>query len=148
MLSKKWAFVRRLEGSERQRFEVLRDGGEMELVARAGKPAQPHALKAVVNLQASKAHLYPLSFVARLEKRLRFHQPVRHVASAFVKITGDFPRRLVGAAPRLERTDIAIELGSAIAKRAAFIHGAAGVQHLVVGADVNASSLIPAETRA
>ena len=28
--------VRRLEGSQRQRFEVLHNGGEMEFVARAG----------------------------------------------------------------------------------------------------------------
>ena len=35
----------------RQRLEVLHDGGEKELIARAGKTSQPHALEAVVNLQ-------------------------------------------------------------------------------------------------
>src|SRR5262245_3753106 len=42
--------VRRSEGSECQRFEVLHDGGEMELVACPGETAEPHAFKAVMNL--------------------------------------------------------------------------------------------------
>ncbi len=40
-----------------QGFEVLHCGGEEELVARAGKTAQPHALEAVVGLQVGKARL-------------------------------------------------------------------------------------------
>ena len=63
----------------------------MELVACAGKTAQPHAFKAVVNLPMGKAHLDALALVARLEKGLRPHQPARHVAGMLMKITGDFP---------------------------------------------------------
>jgi hypothetical protein len=29
-------------------FEILRDGGEMEFVARTRKPSEPHALEAVM----------------------------------------------------------------------------------------------------
>jgi len=48
-----------------QRFEVLHDGGEMELVARAGEAAQPHSLEAVMSLQVCKANLNLFALVAR-----------------------------------------------------------------------------------
>jgi hypothetical protein len=35
----------------------------VELVARAGKPSQTHALKAMVNLQVRKAHLPFLALI-------------------------------------------------------------------------------------
>jgi hypothetical protein len=35
----------------------------MEFVTCAGKPSEPHALEAVVNLEVSKTHLDTLSFV-------------------------------------------------------------------------------------
>jgi hypothetical protein len=35
----------------RKRFEVLHDGGEMELVARAGEAAQTQGLEAMMGLQ-------------------------------------------------------------------------------------------------
>jgi hypothetical protein len=41
-----------------ERLEILHDGREVELVARAGEPSQTHALKAMVNLQVREAHLY------------------------------------------------------------------------------------------
>ena len=41
---------RRPESSQRHGLKVLHDGGEMELIARAGKPTQPHAFEAVINL--------------------------------------------------------------------------------------------------
>ena len=49
-------------------LEVLDDGREVELVARAGEPSQTHALKAMVNLQVREAHLYFLALIARLFK--------------------------------------------------------------------------------
>ena len=58
------------EYSEHKRFQVLHDGDEMELVACAGKTAEPHAFKAAMNLQMGKAHLDALALVARLEKGL------------------------------------------------------------------------------
>ncbi len=63
----------------------------MELVACAGKTAQPHAFKPVVNLQMGETHLDALALVARLEKGLRPHQPACHVAGLLMKIAGDFP---------------------------------------------------------
>ena len=51
-----------------ERLEILHDGREVELVARAGEPSQTHALKAMVNLQVREAHLYFLALIARLFK--------------------------------------------------------------------------------
>ena len=47
------------------RLEVLHDGREVELVARAGEAAQTHALEAMVGLQVGKAHLDFLALIAR-----------------------------------------------------------------------------------
>src|SRR5258705_11376102 len=117
----------RLEGSERQRFEVLHDGSKMELVACAGQPAEPHAFEAVVNLQMSKAHLDALALVTRLEECLRPHQAARQITCILMDVTGDLSCRHVGATLHFERADIAIELGSAIAKCVAVVHGSGGV---------------------
>ena len=51
-----------------ERLEILHDGREVELVARAGEPSQTHTLKAMVNLQVREAHLYFLGLIARLFK--------------------------------------------------------------------------------
>ena len=47
-----------------QRLEVLRDGGEKELVARTGQAAQAHPLEAVMGLQVCEAHLDLFALVA------------------------------------------------------------------------------------
>jgi hypothetical protein len=39
----------RPKGPERERFEVLRDGGEVEFITRAGKSPAPHSLEAMVD---------------------------------------------------------------------------------------------------
>ena len=133
----------------RQRLEVLHDGGEMELVACAGEASQPHPLEAVMGLQVRKAHLDALSLVARLDEGLGSHQPARHDRG---HLRGDregfsAPGH-VRAALRLERTDIAVALGGAIAKQCpAVVHGAGGVQQLAVGADVNVAPSVPTEVR-
>jgi hypothetical protein len=45
---------------------VLRhDGGEMELVASAGRAPEPHALEAMMGLQVRDPHLDPLPLIAR-----------------------------------------------------------------------------------
>jgi hypothetical protein len=49
-----------------QRFEILHDGGEMELISGAGEPSQAHSLEAVMGLQVRKAHLSLFALVARL----------------------------------------------------------------------------------
>jgi len=45
-------------------LEVLRDCGEMELVACAGEASQSHALEPMVDLQVGEAHLYFLALIA------------------------------------------------------------------------------------
>src|SRR5262245_66498098 len=65
-----------------------------------------------------------------------------------MKIARNLSRGHVGTALRLERTDIAVELGSAIAKHGAVVHCASGVQYLVVWADVDATSFVPAKVAA
>ena len=99
----------------------------MELVARTRKTSEPHALEAVMNLQMGKSHLDTLAFITRLEERVRLHQSARHVAGILVNIAWDFPCELLRATARLERTDIAIELGRTIEKGSPVVHGAAGV---------------------
>ena len=47
----------RPKNPERERFEVLHNGGEVEFVARGGKSPEPHPLEAVVNFQVREAHL-------------------------------------------------------------------------------------------
>jgi hypothetical protein len=53
-------------------FKVLHNGGEMKLVACAGKSPEPHSLETVVCLQVCEAHLNTLSFVSRFGKRRAF----------------------------------------------------------------------------
>ena len=45
-------------------LEVLNDGGEMELVACAGKSSEPHAFEAMMNFEMCKPHLDALALVA------------------------------------------------------------------------------------
>ena len=120
----------------------------MEFVARARQTPEPHTLEAMVNLQVGKAHLNALALVARFEKGFRPHEPSRNVTGIFMDIAGDLSRRHLGTALHLERTDIAVELGGAIAKHGAFMHGAGGVQQLVIRADVNAAPSVPSKVAA
>ena len=129
----------------RERLEVLHDGGEMELVACAGKPSEAHPVEAVMGLQVREAHLDALSFIARLDEGLGAHEPARHIPGVFVKITGDFSRQVVRAALRFEWTDVAVELGGAVKQCPAVVHGAAGAQKLAVGADINITPFLPKE---
>jgi Na+-translocating ferredoxin:NAD+ oxidoreductase RnfG subunit len=48
---------RRAQQPERHCFEVLHDGGEMELVACAGKTPEPHALEAVMRLHPARSRV-------------------------------------------------------------------------------------------
>ena len=50
-----------------------------------------------------------------------------------------------GAAPRLQRTDIAVPLGGAVEQHAPVMHRAAGAEPLAVGTDVVAMPLVPDE---
>jgi hypothetical protein len=55
----------------RECLEILDDGCEVELVARAGKAPQTHALEAMMDLQVRKAHLDFLALIARLSELRR-----------------------------------------------------------------------------
>jgi hypothetical protein len=89
------------------------DGGEMELVAGAGKPSQAQPLEAVMGHQVREAHLEALSFIARFDEGLGSHDPARHIPGVVVKIARDFPRQIVRTALRFEWADVAVELGGA-----------------------------------
>ena len=132
----------------RQRFEVLHDGGEMELVTCAGKTSQAHSLEAVMGLQVREAHLDALSLIARLYEGFGSHEPARHIPGVLVKIARDLPSELFGATARLEWTDVVVELGGAIEQCPAVVHGATGAENLAVGADVNTLPSLPTEVRA
>jgi hypothetical protein len=86
-----------------------------------------------------------LALVARLKKGLRAHEASRHVAGILMDIATHLPCRHVRAALQLQCTDIAVEFGGAITEHIAVMHGSGGVQHLVVRADVDASSPVPAK---
>ena len=129
----------------RQRLEVLHDGGEMEFVSCAGKPSQAHPLEAVMGLQMRETHLNALSFIARFVEGLGSHESARHIPSVLVKIAGDFPRQVIGAALRFEWTDVAVEFGGAVEQCPAVMHGAGGAQKLAVGADVDILPSLPTE---
>ena len=62
-----------------------------------------------------------------------------------MNVTRDLSRRHIGATLHFERTEIAIELGGALSKHVAIVHPAVSMQHLIVGANVNAPPLVPAK---
>jgi hypothetical protein len=59
--SENWGASGRVAGLICERLKILRDGCEDELVMGAGQAPQSHALKAMLNLQMGKAHLYFLA---------------------------------------------------------------------------------------
>ena len=120
----------------------------MKLVAGAGKPSEPHSLEAMVDFEMRKTHLNALALVTRLEETLGSHQSACQIACVLVDVTRNLPRRGVGATLHFERADIAVELGSAIAKCVAIMHGTCRVERLIVRADIDASALIPAKVAA
>ena len=90
--------------------EDAREFGIVDEVASAGEPAQPQPLEAVVGLQVCKAHLDALPLVTRPGERLGLHLPASHIAGIFVKISRDLARLVPSAAPRPQRTNIAVSL--------------------------------------
>lgn len=100
----------RTEDSERERFQVLHDCGEVELIAGARETAKAHALEAVVGLEVGEPHLDPLSLISRSGERLGLHLPPCDIASIFVKIAWDFARLVGGAALGSDRARITIML--------------------------------------
>jgi hypothetical protein len=73
----------------RERFKVLHNGGEVELVACAGEAAQTHSLEAVMGLQVRKAHLDLLALVAGFGELGRPHQRTGMIAGFLIEIACD-----------------------------------------------------------
>ena len=84
-----------------ERLEVLDDGREMELVARATETSETHALETVVGLEMGEAHFDPLSLIAGFFELGRTLEGARIVASVFVYVARHFARRDVRTALRL-----------------------------------------------
>ena len=61
-----------------ERFEVLHDGREVELVTRTGKTSQADAFKAMIGLQVSEAFFDSFAFIAGMS--LRLHECTRDVS--------------------------------------------------------------------
>ena len=91
-----------------QRFEVLHDGGEMELIARTGEPAQSQSLEAVMGFQVCKAHLDLFSLITRfLERRCSIERTCM-IAGILVDVARHYALWSVGAALGLERARAAV----------------------------------------
>ena len=136
------------EDSKRECLEVLDDGGEMELVARTGKPPKPHPLKAVVGLQMCEPHLDALSLVSRSCECLCLHLSPSDIAGVLVEVARDLARVGISAAFCSDRAYIAVALRGAVEQRASVMHGATGLEQLAVRADVDTALPVPVEVRA
>ena len=132
----------------RERFEVLHDGREVELVARTDEAAQTHSLKAMVGLQMRKAHLDPLPLIAGLLDLRRAHECARMVTGFFVHVAWHFALRYVWAALRLQDAGTAIELARPVEDRAAVMHPTSRPQRLAVRAPVLGLLLVESEVAA
>src|SRR6478672_11945936 len=88
----------------------------------------------MMRLQVGEAHLDALALIARLEECLSAHLATRHVAGILVEITRDLARGCLRAALGFEWTDVAVKLAGAVEQRPTAMDGAAGSQHLAVGA--------------
>jgi len=65
-----------------------------------------------------------------------------------VDVTGYLSGSHIRTASHLQRTSIAIEFGGAVAEHVAVVYGAGGVQHFVIGTNVDAAPSVPAEVTA
>src|SRR6266481_5119575 len=70
-------------------LQVLHDGGEVELIASAGKAPQPHTLETVVRLQVRKAHLYLLALVTGFGELRCTHQGARCIPCVLMHVARD-----------------------------------------------------------
>ena len=132
----------------RERFEVLRDGRQVEFVACAGEASQTHALEAMVGLEVGKTHLDPLPLIAGLLELWCAHECPRLVAGRFVHVARHLAPGHVWAALRLQGAGIAIELARPVEDRAAVVHPAGRPQRLAVRASVLVLLLVEREVAA
>src|SRR5262245_66680616 len=106
-------------------LQVLHDGGEVELVASAGKAAQPHTLKTVVRLQVRKAHLDLLALVTGFDELRCTHQGARRIPCLLMHVARDLSKGHIRSALELERTWTAVAGGHAINNASTIVHSPA-----------------------
>ena len=85
-------------------LQVLHDGGEVELVASAGKAPQPHTLETVVRLKVRKAHLYLLALVTGFDELRCTHQGARRIPCILMHVARDLSK---GARPARTYDEVA-----------------------------------------
>src|SRR5271167_3089335 len=129
-------------------LQVLHDGCEVELVARAGEASEAHALEAMVGLQVRKSHLDPLPLIAGLRELRRVSECPRMVTGFFVHVAWHFALGYVWTTPRPQRARIAIELARPIEDRATIVHLAGRPQGLTVRTSVLVLLLVEYEVSA
>src|SRR3979490_386443 len=83
---------RRPPDTDRKRFEVLHDCGEVELVAGAGEASQPPALQAMMGLEVCKPNLHLLALVARYVELRGAHQRAGEIAGVLVDVACDLAK--------------------------------------------------------
>src|SRR5262249_44906831 len=126
-------------------LEVLNDGGEMELVARAREAAQPHAFETVMRLQMRKAHLDPLPLIARFQERLRLHLAASDVAGCLVDVPYNPARGHIRTASLLQRAFPAARHGCEVADRMVAVDPPTGRQRSACRADVDVAPVVELE---
>src|SRR5512136_963629 len=126
-------------------LEVLNDGGEMELVAGAGKAAQPHAFESMMRLQVGKAHLDPLPLIARFQEGLRLHLAASDVAGRLVDVPHNPARGHVRTASLLQRALPAARHGCEVSDRMVAVDPATGRQRRACRADVEVAPAVELE---
>jgi len=117
-------------------LQVLHDGGEMELIASAGKAPQPHTLETVVRLQVRKAHLYLLALVTGFGELRCTHQGARCIPCVLMHIARDLSKGHIRSALGLERTWTAVAGARAIKNGPTIEHRPGRPEKLTLRADV------------
>ena len=84
-----------------ERLQVLHDGCEMELVARASETPQAHAFEAMMGFQMRKPHLDPLPLIAGPRELGCAHDGPSDVARFFIHGAGHLAPGHVWTAFRL-----------------------------------------------
>jgi len=106
--------------------------------------AQAKPTKLQNAFEMGKQHLDALATAARSFESVGLGQCSGDIAGVLMQIARYVSHRCAGATPHLERADIAVGLGSVVAK-CIVVHGSSRVQQLIVRADINVAFLIEDE---
>src|SRR6266568_3565159 len=129
-------------------LQVLNDGGQVELIASAGKAPQPHTLETVVRLQVRKAHLYLLALVTGFGELRCTHQGARCIPCVLMHVARDLSQGHIRSALGLERTWTAVARARAINDSPAIVHRPGCPEKLTLRADVEVALPIEGKVRA